>query len=708
MTLPTFRLSAVLLCVLGVVFLLTAEPAEAFIKKYDPSKTHCGGNNQKVCKKTEQLRGCDPGFHRTSPVGGKCTRENKLKPIIDKVKPKKAYEPSATHCGGNNQKVCKKTEQLRGCDPGYHRTSPVGGICTTENKLDPIIDKVKPKKMFEPSQTHCGGNNQKVCKKTEQLRGCDPGFHRTSPVGGICTTENKLKPKKMYEPSATHCGGNNQKVCKKTEQLRGCDPGFHRTSPVGGKCTTENKLKPKKFYEPSATHCGGNNQKVCKKTEQLRGCDPGFHRTSPVGGKCTTENKLKLKKMYEPSETDCGGLNQRVCKKSEQLRGCDPDLHRTSPMGGTCTHDNKLIPDFIENNGEWSPPKWVQRLFKKNKKDNAIEILKANQDNIDGMKNVVSNLQRKHGALTNADAIRSLTAQDLIDAGASDVLKSACGNNFLCTITITAGADASYVVGGSGSGGIAFGTVHEKGDAGAKDIKITYILTTNVTGGASVGASGNIEIGFWKSRFNEMEGFAHGLQVGGSVSGVGAGGSVWWNINWFWENEDWSLFDWNTWRSEESKDEYGGIVVGYQGGLEFEVEYAWGYTWNWGEGVEFLLKSRTKSCLQFENPDRVGSRAEMWGCHRGSKSQLWQQVDESLVNIKGLCLTANELRKGSRLSAQECDGSPEQKWRKDKRAFKVGNLCLDVRRSEIGQDGGTALLWTCHGEKNQQWRKDLR
>ncbi|MEM7100593.1 MAG: ricin-type beta-trefoil lectin domain protein [Pseudomonadota bacterium] len=412
--------------------------------------------------------------------------------------------------------------------------------------------------------------------------------------------------------------------------------------------------------------------------------------------------------MYEPSETDCGGLNQRVCKKSEQLRGCDPDLHRSKPIGGICTEDNKLIPNFIENKGEWSPPKWVQNLFKKKRKDGAIQILKDNKDNIDAMKEVVKNLQRNHGTLTNASSIRSLSAQDLIDAGASDVLESACGNNFLCTITLTAGADASYVVGGSGSGGIAFGTVHERGNSGAKDLKVTYILTTNVTGGASVGASGNVEIGFWKTRFNEMEGFAHGLQIGGSVSGVGVGGSVWWNINWFWENEDWDLFDWDTWFSDEAKDEYSGFVVGYQGGMELEVEYSWGYTWNWGESVEFLLKSRTKRCLQFENANRESSRAEMWGCHRGSNNQLWQHVDESLVNIKGLCLTAKELKKGSRLWAKECDGSDSQKWFQDGKAFKAGGLCLDVRRSEIGQDGGSVLLWTCHGGKNQQWRKDLR
>jgi len=49
-------------------------------------------------------------------------------------------------CGGLNQRVCMKWEQLRGCDPGLHRTSPVGGKCTYDNKLipDPIEDIISP------------------------------------------------------------------------------------------------------------------------------------------------------------------------------------------------------------------------------------------------------------------------------------------------------------------------------------------------------------------------------------------------------------------------------------------------------------------------------------------------------------------------------------------------------------------------------------
>ncbi len=178
------------------ITLLTSTEAEANSK--------CGGLNQRVCKKWQQLRGCDKGLHRTSPIGGTCTRDNKLIPdfIEDKPirfpKPPKAYVASLTHCGGLNQRVCKKTEQLRGCDPGLHRTSPVGGVCTRDNKLIPDVIENKPIRMprvpkfYEPSMTQCGGLNQRVCKKWEQLRGCDPDLHRTSPVGGVCTPVNKL------------------------------------------------------------------------------------------------------------------------------------------------------------------------------------------------------------------------------------------------------------------------------------------------------------------------------------------------------------------------------------------------------------------------------------------------------------------------------------------------------------------------------------
>ncbi len=55
-------------------------------------------------------------------------------------------------CGGLNQRVCKKWEQLRGCDKGLHRTSPIGGICTRDNKLIPdVIENIfKPQPIQRP------------------------------------------------------------------------------------------------------------------------------------------------------------------------------------------------------------------------------------------------------------------------------------------------------------------------------------------------------------------------------------------------------------------------------------------------------------------------------------------------------------------------------------------------------------------------------
>lgn len=136
LSLATYALVA-----LGSATVPVITPTEAM------ANNQCGGLNQRVCKKWEQLRGCDPGFHRTSPIGGTCTRDNKL--IPDKIEEKltQFYEPSKTNCGGNNQRVCKKSEQLRGCDPGFHRTSPIGGICTRDNKFIP--DKIEAKGDFK-------------------------------------------------------------------------------------------------------------------------------------------------------------------------------------------------------------------------------------------------------------------------------------------------------------------------------------------------------------------------------------------------------------------------------------------------------------------------------------------------------------------------------------------------------------------------------
>ena len=118
---------------LGSAAIPSVYPTEAM------ANNNCGGLNQRVCKKWEQLRGCDRGLHRTKPIGGICTRDNKLIPNPIERKIVKAYEPARRNCGALNQRVCKKSEQLRGCDPGFHRTKLVGGICTRDNKFVPNV-----------------------------------------------------------------------------------------------------------------------------------------------------------------------------------------------------------------------------------------------------------------------------------------------------------------------------------------------------------------------------------------------------------------------------------------------------------------------------------------------------------------------------------------------------------------------------------------
>lgn len=63
-----------------------------------------------------------------------------------------SHSVANSSCGGLNQRVCKKWEQLRGCDPGLHRTSPIGGICTYDNKFipNPIEKIISPAPVPQP------------------------------------------------------------------------------------------------------------------------------------------------------------------------------------------------------------------------------------------------------------------------------------------------------------------------------------------------------------------------------------------------------------------------------------------------------------------------------------------------------------------------------------------------------------------------------
>ena len=469
--------------------------------------------------------------------------------------------------------------------------------------------------------------------------------------------------------------------------------------------------------------CGGDGQRVCKKWEQLRGCDRGYHRTKPIGGICTRDNKLipnkleeKLLDSYEPSQTTCGGLNQRVCKKNEQLMGCDPGFHRTQPIGGNCTADNKLVPDAVERTyGAFSPSKSFQRAFVRRKKTEHAQLFRQYGDLMLQGKAFVEKLWELKPNLAENENIRNLSAADFRDAGGPELLRSACEWKF-CTVTITVGVDVANVVGGNVSGGVAFGNVWES-ESGKfdtdwldqnKDIDTTGLLTANGSVGFSLGADGSIVLGFWIPEFNKMKGFAHGVVAGGAVREVGVNAAAWWIINPAITDEEWSLFDWSTWFQEEDRDTFGGFSVGYQGGVSLEMEYDWGYTWNWGEPVMFALRSKTGKCLDVHGPDvqRNGGRVQVWDCHGGA-NQNWQQRDGALISSTGMCLDApGAAANGGPIQISTCNGSPGQQWTRTEETYVNANgLCLDVARSSLMNNGGKVLVWSCHGGNNQKWLK---
>jgi hypothetical protein len=194
-------------------------------------------------------------------------------------------------------------------------------------------------------------------------------------------------------------------------------------------------------------------------------------------------------------------------------------------------------------------------------------LLSQNQDLIKLAGDFARKLTRILRQKGKTGSLTHISKADIRDAGGVRLAMAACGQGFP-SVSVTGGVDGSYGVGINGSGGVAFGLEGECGDKNDgndwidrnTDFGIAPLGTINGSIGASVGADASINVGFWKSSYNKLRGFAQGVVVGGSYAEVGANGSAWWTINW------------------GAKDQFAGISVGYQGGLDAEAEYDWGYT----------------------------------------------------------------------------------------------------------------------------------
>ena len=234
-----------------------------------------------------------------------------------------------------------------------------------------------------------------------------------------------------------------------------------------------------------------------------------------------------------------------------------------------------------------APSRAFQRKFLDKFSAPARRVLAANPKLLELAGRFAANLAKRGTKNNRAKGLRALSKQDFLDAGGGEMLQEACSKK-LCTVTITAGGDGSYFAGANVSGGIAFGTAWEGPNSQDgndlidkdKDLATAGVLTANLSAGTSVGGDAGINISFWKAPYNQLKGFGHGIVVAGSYAQYGGNASVWWSINFAWEDDDWRWYDWDL---GDDQDEFAGFSIGYQGGLSAELEYNWGYTWNWGD-----------------------------------------------------------------------------------------------------------------------------
>ena len=251
---------------------------------------------------------------------------------------------------------------------------------------------------------------------------------------------------------------------------------------------------------------------------------------------------------------------------------------------------------------------------------------------------LLNTFREKLKPVIDRKGIKNLTKRDLRTAGAIDIIDRGCADDY-GSFTITAGGDGSYILGANASGGIAFGRVDEcetGGTTGDKDWKMTWLATTNVTAGASIGGDVSLDVGFWRSRFDDLHGYAWGIVIGGAPGSVGVTASGWTGIDWL----------------PGSKGKFLGITLGVQAGLSLEGEVNWGYTFqkqtfNNCKGVTVHAVNKTDVDVRIIDVDYHDYYKERWRSEPtpnrtiladGIKPYIWKfnlnQVDHAYTQIR--------------------------------------------------------------------------
>ena len=342
-----------------------------------------------------------------------------------------------------------------------------------------------------------------------------------------------------------------------------CPKGYDRTlqpSPRNDKaCKVDAywryRLADKSSIEPSKVLKNCKGKDVFYEEGSCWTCPSGWKR-SPLrnDGKGQASCKLRVDAVYSAA-TDRGepGCPEGAWSPigSRSCFTCPPGYKRKLlRVSRDRTEDEKACYRWT-----WSPEKAAK--FVEEKKDEVGQLKEKYADTIAALKTLADSMKdRKDEILAYAglrDGIAPITGATVRTAGGTqvfDAVETDTEDDVPMSLSLVVEGDGSAALGANFSAGGAF----------APSAGSSPLMTLNGSVGLSAGLDGAVIASVWFRPHDQLGGEAHGLVLAGAL-GEGMNLSFWWDPNW------------------GRKDDFIGISVGPQVGLDAEIEYNFGYSW---------------------------------------------------------------------------------------------------------------------------------
>ena len=349
-------------------------------------------------------------------------------------------------------------------------------------------------------------------------------------------TEGKIKSCPVLYPETSNRSAAKFNVAK--QSCWSCPKGYVRSkNPLpdkGSSCKKRNVNKKAKFAFNATwggTICKGKENWL--KNKKCWTCPAGYKRSlkETSGGHpvCKPEKKNKYSKGYRR------GNAKKACPAGF-IKNPESDSKKNA-----CMRLNLA-------SGERSLSSNANQTMIQNKIDEAGDLIA-----------LIDRFKRKLEPVIKRKGIKNLSRKDLTNAGVNGIFDSGCGLGYN-SFTITVGGDGAYYLGANADGGIAIG--REQGCGSGTKWGMTWVSTTSVSLGTSVGGDLSINVGFWQANYKELSGFTWGIVGGGATGSVGMTASGWRAVD---ENSG-------------ILGDFSGISLGWQTGLSLEAEGNFGYT----------------------------------------------------------------------------------------------------------------------------------